>query len=178
MSGAQLTAALIFLSALKAAAAWKASTVNLKSTSEGCTPELMSALKAQAEADLRAAYSEPVKQTRTVRVADVKSAAVEALANEDEGVAAGAVGDLFKSLEKDVVRGQILDTGQRIDGRDTKTVRPIVSEVSILPRSHGSALFTRGETQAMVVTTLGTGEDEQFIDALSGTYKERFLLHL
>ena len=84
---------------------------------------------------------------------------------------------MFKELEAKIVRWNILDTGQRIDGRDVKTVRPIVSEVGVLPRAHGSALFTRGETQALVVATLGTGEDEQFIDALQGTYKETFLLH-
>jgi polyribonucleotide nucleotidyltransferase len=75
------------------------------------------------------------------------------------------------------VRSAILDTGERIDGRDTKTVRPIVAEAGVLPRTHGSALFTRGETQALVIATLGTGDDEQFIDALSGTYKETFMLH-
>src|SRR5208283_98688 len=84
---------------------------------------------------------------------------------------------VFKDLEAKIVRWNILDTGRRIDGRDLKTVRPIVSEVGVLPRAHGSALFTRGETQAFVVATLGTGEDEQFIDALEGTYKEHFLLH-
>ena len=84
---------------------------------------------------------------------------------------------MFKELEAKIVRWNILDTGKRIDGRDLKTVRPIVSEAGILPRAHGSALFTRGETQALVVATLGTGEDEQWIDALSGTYKESFLLH-
>ena len=87
------------------------------------------------------------------------------------------VAGVFKELEAKIVRWNILDTGNRIDGRDVKTVRPIVAEVGVLPRAHGSALFTRGETQAMVVTTLGTGEDEQYIDSLSGTYKERFLLH-
>ena len=85
--------------------------------------------------------------------------------------------DAFKSLEKDVVRGDILKTKQRIDGRDLETVRPIVSEVGVLPRAHGSALFTRGETQALVVATLGTGEDEQFVDALEGTFKQSFMLH-
>jgi polyribonucleotide nucleotidyltransferase len=85
--------------------------------------------------------------------------------------------DVFKSVEQDVVRGNIIRTGQRIDGRDLKTVRPIRSEVHVLPRAHGSSLFTRGETQALVVATLGTGEDEQFVDALEGTRKERFLLH-
>src|SRR3546814_9052855 len=84
---------------------------------------------------------------------------------------------LFKKLEKDIVRGSILETGKRIDGRDTKTVRPIVAEVGVLGRAHGSALFTRGETQALVVTTLGTGQDEQIIDALEGEYRESFLLH-
>src|SRR5690606_6621536 len=88
-----------------------------------------------------------------------------------------AVGEAFKKLEADIVRGAILDKGTRIDGRDLKTVRPIVSEVGILPRTHGSALFTRGETQALVVATLGTGEDEQWIDALEGSYKSAFLLH-
>ncbi len=87
------------------------------------------------------------------------------------------VAEVFKELEAKVVRWNILDHGQRIDGRDVKTVRPIVSEVGILPRTHGSALFTRGETQALVVATLGTGEDEQFIDQLEGTRKETFLLH-
>jgi polyribonucleotide nucleotidyltransferase len=84
---------------------------------------------------------------------------------------------VFKGLEQDIVRGDIIKTEKRIDGRDLKTVRPIRSEVHVLPRTHGSALFTRGETQAIVVATLGTGEDEQFIDALEGTRKERFMLH-
>ena len=139
--------------------------------------ELMAALKSNAEADLRAAYGEQVKQTRINRVAEVKSKAVEALANEDEGVPARAVSELFKKLEMDVVRGQILDSGQRIDGRDTRTVRQIVCDVGILPRTHGSALFTRGETQALVVTTLGTGENEQIVDALAGEYRQHFMLH-
>jgi polyribonucleotide nucleotidyltransferase len=87
------------------------------------------------------------------------------------------VASVFKDLEAKIVRWNILDTGNRIDGRDVKTVRPIVCEVGVLPRTHGSALFTRGETQALVVSTLGTGEDEQYVDALQGTYKETFLLH-
>jgi polyribonucleotide nucleotidyltransferase len=87
------------------------------------------------------------------------------------------VADVFKDLEAKIVRWNILDTGRRIDGRDLRTVRPIIAEVGVLPRAHGSALFTRGETQAFVVATLGTGEDEQFIDALTGTYKESFMLH-
>src|SRR6202008_2173449 len=87
------------------------------------------------------------------------------------------IAGVFKALEAKIVRWNILDTGRRIDGRDEKTVRPIMAEVGVLPRAHGSALFTRGETQAFVVATLGTGEDEQFIDSLEGTYKETFLLH-
>ena len=88
-----------------------------------------------------------------------------------------AASKAVKSLEADIVRNAILDTGIRIDGRDTRTVRPIVAEVHILPRAHGSALFTRGETQALVVATLGTGQDEQMIDALAGDYREHFMLH-
>jgi polyribonucleotide nucleotidyltransferase len=87
------------------------------------------------------------------------------------------LGEMFKKLEKDIVRGDILNRGIRIDGRDLESVRPIVAEVGVLPRTHGSALFTRGETQALAVATLGTGDDEQFVDALQGTYKETFMLH-
>ena len=96
---------------------------------------------------------------------------------EDDGTDAVLLGDVFKELESDIVRGDILKTGARIDGRDLKTVRPILSEVNVLPRTHGSALFTRGETQALVVATLGTGDDEQYVDGLNGTHKERFMLH-
>src|SRR5690606_759157 len=87
------------------------------------------------------------------------------------------IGTVFKHLQGKVVRWNVLDTGLRIDGRDLSTVRPIVSEVGVLPRTHGSALFTRGETQALVVATLGTGEDEQYIGSLEGTYKQNFRLH-
>ena len=106
---------------------------------------------------------------------DAMIAGLEADMGEDFDalVASGA----FKSLESDVVRGSILDTGTRIDGRDTKTVRQIVGEVGVLPRTHGSALFTRGETQALVTATLGTGQDEQIVDGLAGEYRERFMLH-
>ena len=97
--------------------------------------------------------------------------------DEENGITAQIITAKFKSLEADVVRGDILKTGKRIDGRDTKTVRPIVAEVGVLPRTHGSALFTRGETQALVVTTLGTGSDEQIVDALAGEYRENFMLH-
>ena len=125
------------------------------------------------EAGLREAYGEKVKQARVEKVAAAKQAIIDQLDEEQAAIAGGPL----KSLEKDIVRQDILKTGRRIDGRDTKTVRPIVAEVSILPRGHGSALFTRGETQAMVVTTLGTGQDEQIIDALDGDYKEHFMLH-
>jgi len=133
------------------------------------------ALAAEFEADLREAYAEKDKSLRTAKVGDVRRAAVAKLATDD--MDSTTIGGLFKGLEKKIVRGQILDTGTRIDGRDTKTVRPIESEVNLLPRSHGSALFTRGETQAMVVATLGTGRDEQIIDALEGEYREPFMLH-
>ena len=132
-------------------------------------------LKDVAEDGLREAYRETVKQSRVEKVSAAKTAALEALevAEEEESL----LGGLLKDLEKDIVRGNILETGQRIDGRDTKTVRPIVAEVGILPRSHGSALFTRGETQVLAVATLGTGQDEQIIDALEGEYRENFMLH-
>ncbi|MCK5424881.1 MAG: polyribonucleotide nucleotidyltransferase [Emcibacter sp.] len=130
-----------------------------------------------AEADLRAAYGETVKQVRSTQLGEIKNRVVAELTEADETVEAGVVGDLLKNLEKNIVRGDIIKTKKRIDGRDLDTVRAIASEVNILPRTHGSALFTRGETQATVVTTLGTGDDEQFIDALTGTYKERFMLH-
>jgi len=121
------------------------------------------------------AYKEPIKQARQDKVAAVKTAAKESL-GEDEALLALAPG-VLKELESDVVRGTILKTGQRIDGRTTSDIRPIDCQVGVLPLTHGSALFTRGETQALVVTTLGTGDDEQLIDALEGDYREHFLLH-
>jgi polyribonucleotide nucleotidyltransferase len=132
------------------------------------------------EKDLRAAYAIPDKMARHKAVDAAKDKVMAHFL--PEGVAnpphpKQRVGSVFKDLEAKIVRWNILDTGRRIDGRDVKTVRPIVSEVGILPRAHGSALFTRGETQALVIATLGTGEDEQFVDALPGTYKETFLLH-
>ncbi len=140
--------------------------------------DLEAKVKAIAEADLRAAYAIADKGERQNKVAEAKDKVVAELVGEDDGPeVATKVSGAFKKLEKNIVRGSIIETGKRIDGRDLETVRPIVSETHILPRSHGSALFTRGETQALVVTTLGTGEDEQFIDALEGTYKENFLLH-
>ena len=126
------------------------------------------------EDDLRAAYQEPNKTERQNQVAAARGKGMEMLQDAAEKAVAG---DIFKSMESDIVRNSILDTGVGIDGRDTKTVRPIVSEVGILPRAHGSALFTRGETQALVVATLGTGQDEQIIDALAGEYREHFMLH-
>ncbi|MGN6470548.1 MAG: polyribonucleotide nucleotidyltransferase [Rhizobiaceae bacterium] len=133
-----------------------------------------------AEGDLRAAYRITDKQERYAAVDAAKAKVKAALApaeGEEERYTAEQIGSVFKELQAKIVRWNILDTGSRIDGRDLKTVRNIVAEVGVLPRTHGSALFTRGETQALVVATLGTGEDEQFIDALTGTYKEKFLLH-
>ncbi|CAO4171278.1 polyribonucleotide nucleotidyltransferase [Methylorubrum aminovorans] len=131
------------------------------------------------ESELRDAYKITVKQDRYKAVDAVKAKVVAALcpAEGEQKFSPEKVKAAFKEAQSKVVRWNILDTGSRIDGRDVKTVRPIVSEVGVLPRAHGSSLFTRGETQALVVATLGTGEDEQFIDALEGTYKERFLLH-
>ena len=136
--------------------------------------DLESRLADLIEADVRAAYAEPLKQTRTNMLADARNKAMEALAEDPD---AAAIAGAFKKLEKKLVRGQILETGKRIDGRDTRTVRQIESEVGVLPRAHGAALFTRGETQALVVTTLGTGDDEQIMDALSGSYRQHFMLH-
>jgi polyribonucleotide nucleotidyltransferase len=128
-----------------------------------------------AEAGLRDAYGEVVKQARVEKIAAVKRDVAGTM--ESEGFDAALFGGLFKSLEKDIVRGSVLETGQRIDGRDLKTVRPILAEVGVLPRTHGSALFTRGETQALVSATLGTGQDEQIMDVLEGEYREHFMLH-
>src|SRR6476620_5475038 len=132
------------------------------------------------EPDLRAAYAVPDKMERH-RGTDAAKAKVLAHfcpdGTENPPYSKLQVAGVFKKIEAKIVRWNILGTGRRIDGRDVKTVRPIVSEVGVLPRAHGSALFTRGETQALVVATLGTGEDEQWIDALQGTYKETFLLH-
>ena len=131
-----------------------------------------------AEKDLRSAYQEQAKQTRTDRVAEVKNKVLADFEDGDgEALDPNTIGGAFKNLEREIVRNSILDTGMRIDGRDTKTVRQIDVDVGVLPRAHGAALFTRGETQALVVTTLGTGEDEQIMDALEGEYRERFLLH-
>jgi polyribonucleotide nucleotidyltransferase len=132
-------------------------------------------LKAETRAKLVEAYAETKKQVRQTNIKTVKTDAKKLF--EDDAAALAAFGEQFGELEAEVVRTAVLDTGKRIDGRDTKTVRPIVAEVGVLPRAHGSALFTRGETQALVVVTLGTGQDEQIIDALEGEYRENFMLH-
>ena len=137
--------------------------------------ELEGRVRNLGESALREAYGEPVKQVRLEKVEAAKQAVLDRLAEEE--LPAELAGGPLKALEKDIVRGSILKTGRRIDGRDTKTVRPIDCQVSILPRSHGSALFTRGETQALAVATLGTGQDEQIMDALDGEYREHFMLH-
>ncbi len=130
--------------------------------------------------ELRDAYKITDKQARYAAVDAVKAKVKAAFApaeGEEAKYTPEQIGSVFKELQAKVVRWNILDTSSRIDGRDLKTVRPIVAEVGVLPRTHGSALFTRGETQALVVATLGTGEDEQYIDELTGTRKETFLLH-
>ena len=134
----------------------------------------------KAEADLRQAYAETIKLTRQEKVAAVKQRVTADLTDDGtvgEELLKDALPEIFKELEKTIVRRDILKTGRRIDGRDTRTVRPIAAEVGLLSRTHGSALFTRGETQALVVTTLGTGQDEQIIDGLALDYREHFLLH-
>ena len=150
-----------------------------RAIAEEDTSELDGKVAALVEADLEAAYSIADKMERQAKVSEARDKVMAELANEEDENAypANKVGGSFKGVEKKIVRGSILKTSKRIDGRDLDTVRPIVSEVGILPRTHGSALFTRGETQGLVVATLGTGDDEQFIDALEGTYKENFLLH-
>src|SRR6185312_7185152 len=141
--------------------------------------ELEQEILGLAEQDLRSAYAISKKQDRYAAVGAVKEKVLAHFFPEgaEPKYDKLRVGGVLKELEAKIVRWNILDTGKRIDGRDTKTVRQIDVQVGVLPRTHGSALFTRGETQALVVTTLGTGEDEQYIDALQGTYKETFLLH-
>src|SRR5579863_83262 len=140
------------------------------------------ALKAvldMGEADLRAAYAITHKQQRYAAVDAAKAKLTEALAPEggEAKFTKEEIAEAFHEAQAKVVRWNILDHQRRIDGRDLTTVRPILAQVGVLPRTHGSALFTRGETQALVVATLGTGEDEQYVDSLEGTYKERFMLH-
>ncbi|MBI1493766.1 polyribonucleotide nucleotidyltransferase [Halocynthiibacter styelae] len=137
--------------------------------------ELSAAVKAAGEDAMRAAFANTDKQERVAAVAAARTTITDALT--DEQLADENLGSAMKKLESSILRGDVVKTGKRIDGRDTTTVRPIVSETGLLPRTHGSALFTRGETQGLVVTTLGTGDDEQMIDALHGTYKSNFMLH-
>jgi len=127
------------------------------------------------EEDIRAAYNESVKQVRVEKLENIHARLSDQAA--EHKLDSDAVQTGTKKLEKSIVRGQVLTTGKRIDGRDTTTVRPISADVGVVPMAHGSALFTRGETQALVVTTLGTGQDEQIVDALEGDYREHFMLH-
>jgi len=137
--------------------------------------ELYGAIKAAGEEQMRAAFAITDKQERTTAVSDAREAILGQL-SEDQAADAN-LGSAMKKLEASILRGDVVKTGTRIDGRKTDEIRDIVSETSIMPRTHGSALFTRGETQGLVITTLGTGDDEQFIDALHGNFKSNFLLH-
>ncbi len=137
--------------------------------------DLYAAIKAAGEEKVRAAYEIQDKQERTTAQNAARDHIIESLSDEqreDPNLVSA-----IKKLEASVLRGDVVKTGKRIDGRALDTVRPIVAETGLLPRTHGSALFTRGETQGLVVTTLGTGDDEQMIDALQGTYRSNFLLH-
>ncbi len=139
---------------------------------------LVARLKDLVGAKLEEAYSITSKQTRSQTVKAIAAEAVAALCTGEEGAPdANTVGNLFFEMEAAIVRGRILSGQPRIDGRDTRTVRPITMRSGVLPRTHGSALFTRGETQALAVATLGTNRDEQIIDALAGEYRDRFMLH-
>jgi polyribonucleotide nucleotidyltransferase len=137
---------------------------------------LIARIKELAEEDLKQAYTMRQKQARSDKIDEIKTRVLEALAN-DYPDRENAIKNSFNDLEAAIVRGQILNGEPRIDGRDTRTVRPISIRTGVLPRAHGSALFTRGETQALVVATLGTARDEQIIDALQGEYNERFMFH-
>ncbi len=137
--------------------------------------DLYSAVSAAGEEQMRAAFAITDKQERTAAVSAARDAIKEALTEEQ--LEDANLGSAMKKLEAGILRGDVVKGGKRIDGRSTSDVRPIVSETSMLPRTHGSALFTRGETQALAITTLGTGDDEQFIDALHGNFKSNFLLH-
>ena len=135
-------------------------------------------LKASAAAELGKAFQLPIKFERRDALSSIKKKFAADFVGEGEGkVNASTYSGLMHDVEADVMRNAVLDTKKRVDGRDLSTVRPIMAEVGILPRTHGSALFTRGETQALVVATLGTSEDEQFVDSLEGTSKQTFMLH-
>ncbi len=138
---------------------------------------LVAKLNELVEADLQEAFRITSKQLRTQRIKEISNKAIEVLTAGDDAPDANTINNLFFDVEAKIVRSRILGGEPRIDGRDTRTVRPIAIRSSVLPRTHGSALFTRGETQALVVATLGTGRDEQIIDALAGEYRERFMLH-
>ncbi|HEX4532803.1 MAG TPA: polyribonucleotide nucleotidyltransferase [Rhizomicrobium sp.] len=145
---------------------------------ENTSGPMVAKIKAAAGSELAAAFKIPVKHERRDAISAIRKKHEAAFAGEGEGkLNTKEYGSLFHDVEADVMRNAVLDTKTRIDGRDLVTVRPIVAEVGILPRTHGSALFTRGETQALVVTTLGTAEDEQFVDSLEGTGKQTFMLH-
>ncbi|MCV3270241.1 polyribonucleotide nucleotidyltransferase [Roseobacter sinensis] len=137
--------------------------------------DLYAAVKSAGEEQMRAAFAITDKQERTTAVAAAREAIVAALTEEQ--AEDPNLGSALKKLEASILRGDVVKTGKRIDGRKTDEIRDIVCETGLLPRTHGSALFTRGETQGLVITTLGTGDDEQFIDALHGNFKSNFLLH-
>ncbi|MFN6960886.1 MAG: polyribonucleotide nucleotidyltransferase [Rhodocyclaceae bacterium] len=138
---------------------------------------LIAKVAALAETELREAYRITSKQARTQRCREISNKVIAALCTGEGAPDAITVGNLIFELEAKIVRSQILNGEPRIDGRDTRTVRPITIRTGVLPRTHGSVLFTRGETQALVIATLGTTRDEQIIDALHGEYRERFMLH-
>ena len=140
-------------------------------------PAIYDAVKANAYAGIENAYTMSDKMERQDALAAIRDAAVEALAGEESEMSADDVKGAFSKLEKELVRGRIISGEKRIDGRDTATVRQVTVETTVLPRVHGSALFTRGETQAVVVATLGAERDAQTIDAVEGEYRDRFMLH-
>ncbi|HXC56923.1 MAG TPA: polyribonucleotide nucleotidyltransferase [Rhizomicrobium sp.] len=149
-----------------------------RAVSENPHAPMLAKIKAVCGKDLAAAFQIPIKFERRDAIASLRKKTAEQFVGEGEGkLAPKDFGNLFHDVEADVMRNAVLDTKKRIDGRDLVTVRPILAEVGILPRTHGSALFTRGETQALVVCTLGTAEDEQFVDSLEGTGKQTFMLH-
>jgi polyribonucleotide nucleotidyltransferase len=138
---------------------------------------LIARLEAVAKAKVEEAFNITAKSERSQKLKEIKAETIAALCEGEAGADEGAVAELFFNLEAAIVRGRILSGAPRIDGRDTRTVRPITIRTGVLPRTHGSALFTRGETQALVIATLGTNRDEQIIDALAGEYRDRFMLH-
>src|SRR5699024_4756274 len=148
--------------------------------SEPAQDELVNKIKSLAQSDLQAAYKIHQKQARTHALQDVREkvfAGLNAEATEENPVDENAVKEILHDLEADIVRSQILNGEPRIDGRDTRTVRPIGIELGFLPRAHGSALFTRGETQALVVTRLATRRDEQILDSVMAESRDGFMMH-